>query len=506
MDRLVEIEAGKLRGRRERDVDVFRAIPYAQPPVGDLRFLPPRPVRPWTGTLDCLEPGAIPPQASMGPMDPLVGSTGRVQSEDCLSLNVWTPACDDARRPVLLWLYGGSFIGGCSGGSWTEGASLARRDAVVVSCNYRVGLLGFFNLGPFLGDRYATSANVGILDQIAVLEWVRDNIEAFGGDPDRVTVFGQSAGAGCAADLLVAPAARGLFHRVVLQSGGPHLVNTPEESERLAARVLREVGIDEGDAGAVRDVPVEALLDVQDRVGEQWFAEYMATTSPRWAMPIQPTTDGMVLPSSIPDAVVAGSPDVQVMGGWNIHENRLVGPYLYPNGVDEAELVRRATTLFGGVDQGRHAVAMYRAAQPEASALDLLVTMDMGRTVAMPTVRLAEWHPGPSYLYRFTVDGTDVTGGFGAVHGMEVPFVFDTLDAPGVDGLVGTVTDEARRLADIMSSAWVSFAATGRPSHPAIGEWPTYDPDRRAVVDFGIPPRVVDDPDGDQRALWDSAL
>ncbi len=263
MDVLVETRKGRVRGRAEGGLAVFRGLPYARPPVGPLRFAPPEPADAWTGTRDCARfgPSASQNGALIGPVMSLgIGRTG----EDCLYLNVWTPAADRGRRPVMVWIHGGAFVLGSGSQMLYNGAALARRgDVVVVTINYRLGALGFLRLRERFGGRLPATGNEGLLDQIAALEWVRDEIEAFGGDPDRVTIFGESAGAMSCATLLAVPRARGLFHRAILQSGAANFVWPREVAARVADHVLDELGVTS--AEALRRLAPERILEVQRR-------------------------------------------------------------------------------------------------------------------------------------------------------------------------------------------------------------------------------------------------
>lgn len=507
MDRLVETASGKVRGRRLDGVDVFLGVPFAAPPVGERRFRPPAPVTPWTGVRDCLEYGPIPPQGEAGPIDPVMGVGGRPQDEDCLTLNVWTPACDDARRPVLVWLYGGGFSGGCSAAPWSEGLRLAARDAVVVTCNYRVGALGFLYLAPTLGEPYLEAGNVGLLDTVAALQWVKENVASFGGDPDRVTVFGESAGGVAAALLLTVPAARGLFHRAVVESGGLHTAHEdPAEADRVTGVVLEELGLTRAEAAKLVDVPVDELLAAQlrtlMRLGSEQFGK---PPEPKFTMSIQPVADGVVVPGPGPllDAVAAGSPDVELLVGWNRDELNLSGHLMYGTELPQEVLDVNAASIFGGDAAGKAALDVYRAQFPDATPMDLFLAIETDRCVRIPITRLAEHHPGPAYSYWFTLEGTGMGTVMGPAHSLEIPFVFDNLDAAGVETMLGPTTPEGRTLAARMSSAWVAFAADGVPAHPDLPAWPSYEDGDRRVMELCAQPRVVADPEGDRRRLWE---
>src|SRR5690242_3481977 len=263
MDVLAETRRGRVRGLAEGGLAVFRGIPYARPPIGPRRFGPPEPAESWTGTHDATLFGPSAPQngALIGPIMSLgIGRT----DEDCLYLNVWTPAADGRRRPVLVWIHGGAFLLGSGSQMLYDGAALARRgDVVVVTINYRLGAFGFLRLRERFGQRLPATGNEGLLDQIAALEWVRDEIEAFGGDPGQVTIFGESAGSMSCATLLAMPRARGLFHRAILQSGGANFVWPCEIATRLAEHVVAELGVTSPEA--LQTLEADRILEVQRR-------------------------------------------------------------------------------------------------------------------------------------------------------------------------------------------------------------------------------------------------
>lgn len=501
-DGRVTTTSGDVRGVRVRDVDTFLGIPYAAPPIGPRRFLRPSPPARWAGVRDCVEYGPVPMQNQVGPADVLLGIDGRPQDEDCLTVNVWTPACDDRRRPVILWLHGGGFAAGGSAGPRFDGTNLAGNDVVVVTCNYRVGALGFLHLG-WADDAYADAGNAGLLDQVAALEWVGENIAAFGGDPDRVTVLGQSAGGVSVACLLAMPTARDLFRRAVIQSGGAHAVHAPGEAEEVARLVLDALEIAPDRLADLADVPAAAVLRAQRDVATDFWTKQLAwPMAPFLRLPLQPVADGVHLPSSVLDGIATGPSDVDLLIGSNLDEVNFPALLGEPNELSEDELVERACVVFGTESQGRRAVDAYRRERPGASPRELLFAMDSDQYFRTQATRIADVHPGDVYMYLFTLRGSRMGTRLGAAHGLEIPFVFDNLDAPGVDVLLGAVTPEGRRLAKTMSAAWAAFARHGRPAAPDVPPWPRYDTSTRRVMEWGAPPRVLDDPGAAQRSLW----
>src|SRR3712207_215533 len=258
---------GEVAGELGDGVHVFRGIPYARPPVGELRFRPPQPPEPWAGARPATAFGSIAMQ-SPSPLENLFGAAERPSmSEDCLYLNIWTPGLDGARRPVMVWIHGGAFVTGSGSTPWYDGTRFAARgDVVVVTLNYRLGAFGFLHLADLIGESFVGSGNAGILDQAAALAWVRDNIAAFGGDPENVTIFGESAGAMSVGTLLALPAARGLFQRAILQSGAASNAMSRERANEVAGRLLEALGIPREKSETIRDVPARDLLAAQGRV------------------------------------------------------------------------------------------------------------------------------------------------------------------------------------------------------------------------------------------------
>ena len=499
MTSIVATQQGRLAGRESRGVHVFRGIPYARPPVGARRFRPPQPPEPWPGTRDATRFGPSAPQ-SPWPLAAIFDAITVGESEDCLTLNVWTPGLDGARRPVLVWIHGGAFVGGAGSTPWYDGTAFAARgDVVVVTLNYRLGTLGFLHLADLLGDAYIGSGNVGILDQVAALTWVRENIAAFGGDPDNVTVFGESAGAMSVGALLGLPAARGLFRRAILQSGAAHDALTRRRATELALQVLDALWIDRADAATLVRVPVEPLLLAQSAiVAANWETE----------LAFQPVVDGDTLPARPIDAVAAGSAaGVSLLVGTNLDEMHLFmafDPTVAVTG--EADALRRCARIFGAEERAAAALATYRRARPAAAVGDLWSAVLTDHDFRMPAVRLAEAQgrvQPQTWMYLFTRPSPAFGGGLGACHALEIPFVFNTLDAPGAAAFTGGTTPEAKALADAMQDAWIAFARTGDPNHPGLPAWPPYEPAQRATMIFGPTCAVAADPYAEERRLWD---
>ena len=481
---------GKVEGREKEGILLFAGIPYAKPPVGEFRFRAVQPHEPWSGVRNAQKFGPAAPQL------PGTGLTNRVPvrwDEDCLTLNISTPAVDGAKRPVLVWIHGGAFRTGQGGIPWYNGARFAANgDIVVVSINYRLAALGFAHLARF-GDDFASSGINGILDQIEALKWVRDNIENFGGDPENVTIAGESAGAFSVGILLASPMATGLFRRAIAQSGAAHHALPAKSSE-----VVTDILLDQLDAKTVKDLEaasVESILEAQDKVAMELLKrpKGLGTTVGSF----YPTIDGAVLPKRPIDLLRDGaSKDVPVIVGTNKDETTLFGA---PDDVDEDGLRRLLDRLGGSPDL----IDIYRQNRPDAASRDLFVAMTSDHTFRIPAVRLAEArepHDGKTWMYHFTWESRAFDGKLKSTHALEIPFVFDNLDRGGVNIFLGE-GPLPQHVADPMHAAWTAFIRTGDPGTDAL-PWPSYSSGSRATMVFGDETVVVDDPNGTEREAW----
>ena len=477
---LVQVAGGTLRGAESDGVVSLKGVPYAAPPVGALRWMAPRPAPPWSGTRDALEFGPSCPQPAQRPEG---WDAEPREDEDCLYLNVWTPGIDGGRRPVMVWFHGGGYAIGS--GSWPlyDGAALARRGGVVVvTVNHRLGVLGYLHLAGLGGPELASSGNNGMLDLVASLEWVRDNIAALGGDPGNVTIFGESGGGAKVSTLHVMPGARGLFHRAAVQSGPGLYVQTADAAAEITSDLLARLDIEAGPGAleALRALPVERLLAAQGDLAPRPTA---GTDRPAGGGMggFSPVLDGVAVNAHPAEALAGGTAaDVPLLIGRNNDEGTLMmagDPVLTdPDRLDEAGLARRLAA-FG--DRAERLLAGYRSAYPDATPLDLLIAIRSDAFMGFGTARLAEkklqGSRAPVYMYRFNWAAGPLRSG----HGFEIPFVFDNVHEP-----VMHPSASRAELADRMSEAWIAFARDGDPSHAGLPKWPAYSLDERATMVF----------------------
>jgi para-nitrobenzyl esterase len=497
----VETTSGKLIGATHRGTHVFRGIPFAAPPVGALRFRPPQPVAPWSGVREALTFGPMAPQLPSA-LEALAGNTPLGQSEDCLTLNVWTPACDGAKRPVMVWIHGGGFTTGTAASPWYSGTNLALQgDVVVVTANYRLGALGFMHLADIGGEAWGSSANCGILDQVAALRWVRDNVAGFGGDPDNVTVFGESAGGCSVVTMLATPAAKGLFHKAIAQSASVAQVRTRDAAGERAALFLDDLGVAAADLDRLADIPLDQILEAQGRLTTRRRGRGFSGAD---MQAFSPSPDGTSLLELPLDAIESGSAaDIPVIAGTNRDEIRLFAvwdPSL--QNLDRDGAIARLRGALG--DDAARVYDAYAATRVGQSASEVTMAIASDETFRLDALRLADAQHAlgaPAYTYLFTWQSPALDGRLGACHALEIPFVFDNVHQPGVELLTGTGDDRAP-LAKIMNAAWAAFARSGVPDHPGMPAWPVYDPARRPTMVFDNTVEVVEDPLGSDRKAW----
>ncbi len=504
MGTVVETTLGTIEGRERDGVALFAGIPFAAPPLGELRFAPAQPHPGWEGVRDATEFGRVAMQTA-GSLEALAGGGDPDWSEDCLFLNVQTPACDDARRPVMVWIHGGGFSSGAGSIPWYDGTRLVTAgDVVVVTINYRLGVLGWLHLGH-LDDTLAASGNAGLTDQVAALRWVRDNIASFGGDPGNVTIFGESAGGMSVATLMGTPSAAGLFHKAIAQSGAAHNVVPAEVAREVTDRVL--AALDVTDVAGLRAVEASRLLEVQSEVAVVVARDraQRADGSAGLGLPFSPVLDGAVLPRPPLDAVRDGSAaGVPMLTGSTAEEWRLFGLMLR-SVTDEATILRRLGRV---VEDPETLATTYRQRGDEVSHDAMWTAIMTDRIFRIPAIRLLEAQarrqPTATFAYLFEWASTAFDGRLGSCHALEIPFVFDNLDKPGVELFTGPGAPQ--ELADAMRSAWLAFAHTGDPTTPLLPAWPAYDESTRATMHLGATNHLEHDPGAEQRAAWDGIL
>ncbi len=497
---VVETEQGRVRGDHRRGAYRYRGIPYAAPPVGARRFAAPAPAEGWAGIREATGRFPVAPQPADRVSELLgVGVPPAHSEAECLTLHVWTPAPDGARRPVLVWLHGGAFVTGSGIVPWYDGANLTHRDVVVVTVNYRLGALGFLHLADLGGEAFAGSGNAGVLDQAAALGWVDDNIAAFGGDPDNVTILGESAGGMSVGTQLALPASKGRFHRAIAQSGAASNVSSADRASDIATKVLDELGLDRSEIARLRDVPVDALIAAQEKLS--------ATHGLVNGLPFQPVHDGDTLPVAPLDAVAAGAAaGVDLVVGSNRDELRIfvaMAPALQAD--DDATVLRRLRGIAG--DRADTILGAYRDLLGGADPSTLFEAIGTDAIFRMPALRLAAAQAAhaPSRVYEFHFASTSMGGMMGATHAVEVPFVFDNLDAPGAAFLTGEPDEVMRDLATTVADAWCAFARSGVPDAARLPDWPTWDRPGHPTLVLDADSTIVDDPAAAARAAWNVA-
>lgn len=503
---ILETNAGKVRGRVVDGVFDFRGLRYGASTAGSARFLPPRRPEAWVGVHEAATWGPMSPQMRLREMAPpgrfppsdLVIESDEPMDEDCLTLNLFTPEVDEgAKLPVMVWLHGGGFSQGTANLDLFDGGNLARTGrVVVVTVNHRLGLFGHLFLGDIGDDRYATSGNVGLLDLVLALEWVRDNIEQFGGDPDNVTVFGQSGGNAKISCLLAMPSAKGLIHKAILQSLGHWVYPNREEQTRRVLKVLDRLGLAPSDYGKLHDLTAEVLRTAQG-------------VNPLGDLDLGPVIDGVTLfeqPHSL--AGVQSSAAVPTILGCATEETmcfpQFGGDPCFEALTDE-DVVTRMVPMAG--ERAKECVDLYRSLYPEESPGYLWSKMTTDAIYfaqwAIPQAeRLLATTPNlPVYMYLMNWQSPGFDGFYRAAHCVDLPFVFNNTDS---DPVLGGTSPSAHTLGRVMSTAWANFAHTGDPNHNSMPYWPKYSPHSRDVMCFSASTSCLKDPKSQELKFWSS--
>jgi para-nitrobenzyl esterase len=516
---IVDTQCGKVAGYVRKGIFTYKGIPYGDTTEGAGRFLPPRPAKPWSGVRSSRQYGPIAPQSVRNASgnndeeaflfnwdDAITRVYQAGESEDCLRLNIWTPGIDGKKRPVMVWLHGGGFAAGSGNEQPSyDGENLARRgDVVVVSLNHRLNVLGYLDLSTY-GNKFASSANVGMLDIVAALEWVRDNITGFGGDPGVVTIFGQSGGGSKVSVLMGMPCAKGLFHRAVVESGSLLKARTQESAQEFADQVVAELGLTHATIDQIQSLPFSRLQEaVQTALSKHVPASLPGvpnTRSVAAVMALAPVVDGRILPAHPFDPRASEiSADVPMIVGNTLNEFNSGTNHPEYESMTETEMDEKVRALYG--DKTPQVVAAFRQRTPTAKPFDLwsqIAAGTMRQNAIKQVTAKAALGKAPAFLYWFTWKTPVLDGRPRAFHCAEIAFVFanaercDTMTGGGPDALAL----EAR-----VSDAWIHFARTGNPTHPGIPTWTPFSPDTVPTMIFDNHTELVNNPDGaEQRSI-----
>jgi para-nitrobenzyl esterase len=499
---VVETSAGKVRGYTRNSIFTFKGIPYAESTAGANRFMPPVKIKPWTGIRETLVYGPICPQKqNTGWFQPEYGFlynwTDGFQHEDCLRLNVWSPGINDGKkRPVMFWMHGGGFTTGSSQEHPSyDGENLCHLgDVVVVSINHRLNAFGHLDLADY-GDKYAGSGNVGMLDIVASLEWVRDNIENFGGDKNNVTIYGQSGGGTKVITLMAMPSAKGLFHKAISQSNSIVQVATHEYAARFAAQVLAELKIDKANIDDIQKVPVADIITAMAAAEKKMGPNVPAGVG---RPGLQPVVDGKILPQHPFDpGAPALSANIPFMVGTTRNEASASIDNAPTEDISEADM--KAKVLAKYPTKGAAVYEVMRKVHPQVKPVEILSFLSAQNPVAfLQAQRKAAQNAAPVYLYMFAWHTPMLDGRPRSFHCSEIPFAFNNTDK--AENYTGG-SDEARKLSQKVALAWINFARTGNPNHNGLPAWPSFNKQPGAMMLFNNTCQLKVDPDGEARQL-----
>ena len=483
---IAESSLGPIQGKVKNDVVLFSGVPYAAAPVGDLRFKAPQAHAGWQEVRAATKFSPAAPQLPGGGM---TDASPVRWDEDCLYLNICTPALDNRKRPVLFWIHGGAYRSGQGAVPWYDGAEFAKNgDVVVVSINYRLGALGFANLKRF-GEDYANSGANGTLDQIKALQWVNDNIEKFGGDPKQITIAGESAGAFSVGTLMASPESEHLIHRAIPQSGAGHHTMPAATAEIVLDQLLKVLEVE--DLEGLLAVDAETLLHAQAKVEE--IAAKGGIPELSGVMPFYPSEENAAIPVSPIEAFKAGAGGaIDVLVGTNKDESSL---FFTPKQLDTSDKVEASVQRLGG-DQSL--IAVYQEKFPDATPYELAVQIQTDYSFRVPAVRMAEARlnasaSGRTFMYMFAWESR--AGYLKSTHALEIPFVFNNLSKAGVNAFIGP-GELPQEVANEMHQCWIDFIVTGEPG------WSQYDESSRINKWFDSQSQLVNDPDDGKRQAW----
>lgn len=501
---IIKTKSGKIQGYQDDSLKIFKGIPYAAPPIGNLRFKPPVETKPWRDVLNTTTFGPYSPQGFTA-LEEMFGKFELQGEDNCLTLNIWTPALDNLKRPVMVYIHGGSFVFGGGADIWygVGGSELAHKgDIVVVTLNYRLGAFGFLYIPDLI-------ANAGNLDQVAALRWIHENIEVFGGDPENITIFGESAGGLSVITLLSMPSSKGLFHRAIAQSV-PILDSKP--TIKSTDNLFKELGVASGDVETLQKLPASKIIEVQDKIIERGLTE-----GTNEIMDFRPSIDGKIIPMHPIEALHKGiGSDIDLIIGTNLDEvNLWTVEYPEIQNLDFEGLQKTVNERLSrlGLDSNLslNLIKSYKGARKNlhpTSPIDLYNAIDTDFTFRIPTIRIAEAqciHNPNTYNYLFTWPSPALEGRYGSCHIVEIPFVFGTIGKTGVEWFYGE-GKEAELLSKRMMESWIAFARTGNPNHDQIPKWPSYDVTYRSAMLIGNEFKVVEDPFGKERAAWEDII
>jgi para-nitrobenzyl esterase len=494
---VAQTTSGKIRGSYQDKINSFKGVPYSAPTSGPSRFMPPSKPQPWTGVRDALELGHQAPQIPSG----LIPEVAAVEDkgpmgEDCLVLNVWTPSPGTGhKRPVMVWLHGGGFSTGSGGFTIYDGANLARKhDVVTVTVNHRLNVFGFLYLADIGGEKFANASNAGMLDIVAALEWVRDNIASFGGDPTNVTIFGQSGGGGKVSTLMAMPSAKGLFHRAIVESSSAIKGVPRADATKSAEMILAKLGLKPNQLDEFQNLPMDRVLSVNAGGGP----------AGNQALRLAPVVDGRTLPRDPfdPTAPELSATVPLLIGSVETEVTFMPRQQLDP--IDDAGLHMRVKQAARCDDaQTNKLIEVYRQGRPGISNIDLYLILASDtsfragvRTEADRKAAQSSQGNAPVYMYYFTWRSPVRDGKLKAFHTLEIPFVFENVDVG--KAMTGTGQDRYT-LSDKMSRAWVAFARTGNPNHKGLPNWSAFTTDQRATMIFNNECKTVNDPGKEER-------